>query len=412
MTKRRRTKYQGVYFDEDAGTYGYVVDVAGPGQPRDQQRKGGFEHAADARDAREKVRRAVRGGTYAPPSKLTVTELLEVDFETQLGLGRLRASTVDTYRQLVGRYIAPRVGSLRAQELRASQLDALYGDLLEKGLSPSTVDLVHSTGSGAFSRAVKRGDVTENPFRRATPPAVRTRETASWSLPELRAFLAHEAVRADRDFPLWWTLATTALRRGECLGLRWDDVDLDAGVLFVRHNAVLVDGKVMIGEPKTRRSRRRVKIGADTVQVLRDHLARQREHRLVMGAGWSDNDKLVFPGVDGRPRNPANVSRAFRKLVAKTGLPPVTLHALRHAHGTLLLDQGLPVHDVAARLGHDPAMLLRVYAHAGRDSQDSAAALESLLGGDRPALRVVSGEDDERDDPEVAAAGSAQGGGD
>jgi integrase len=150
----------------------------------------------------------------------------------------------------------------------------------------------------------------------------------------------------------------------------------------------MVNGEVRIGEPKTRRSNRRVKIGPDSVQVLRDHLAAQREHRLTMGAGWHDG--LVFPRLDGRPQNPVHVSAAFRKLVARCGLPAVTLHSLRHGHATLLLDRGEKIHDVAARLGHDASQLLRTYAHHGDDSLDSAAALESLL--DRPALRVV-GED-------------------
>jgi integrase len=192
---------------------------------------------------------------------------------------------------------------------------------------------------------------------------------------------------------LLWTYATTGARRGEALGLHWDDVDLEAGLIDVRHNLAMVGNEYVIGPPKTKRSRRRVKIGADTVQVLRDHLARQREHRVAMGAGWQDHG-LVFPAVDGRPRNPVNVSSRFRRLVRKVGLPPVTLHALRHAHATLLLDQGLAVHDVAARLGHDPAILLRRYAHHVSDNQDSAAALESLLDRSRPALRVVPDEEE------------------
>jgi integrase len=110
----------------------------------------------------------------------------------------------------------------------------------------------------------------------------------------------------------------------------------------------------------------------------------------MMGAGWRGHDyDLVFPGVDGRPLNPSTASRRFARLVAKSGLPVVSLHSLRHAHGTLLLDQGQRIHDVAARLGHDPAVLLRVYAHHATASQDSAAALESLLDGDRPALRAL-----------------------
>lgn len=115
----------------------------------------------------------------------------------------------------------------------------------------------------------------------------------------------------------------------------------------------------------------------------------------------------MFPGPDGRPRNTRNVSTAFRKLVARTGLPPVTLHALRHGHATLLLDRGERVHDVAARLGHDPAVLLRTFSHQSSDSQDSAAALEMLLDGERPSLRAVPGiGDDAVDEPEALDEGT------
>jgi integrase len=244
--------------------------------------------------------------------------------------------------------------------------------------------------SGVFNRAVKSGVVAANPCVRATPPSAQTPEAATWTLEQLQVFLASDELAADPNAALCRILAATGLRRGEGLGLGWDDVDLDAGIVTVRRNAVRVNGETVIGEPKTKRSYRRVKIGADSVRVLSDHLAAQREHRLTMGAGWTDLG-LVFPRLDGRPQNPVHVSAAFRKLVARCGLPPVTLHALRHGHATLLLDRGERIHDVAARLGHDASQLLRTYAHHGDDSQDSAAALESLLGG-RPALRVV-GED-------------------
>jgi integrase len=332
------------------------------------------------------------GGTRHAPTDATVTELVEADIETRLKLGKAKASTADTYQQALKRHIAPTIGKLRAQDLRGSHLDALYGDLLKKGLSPATVRLVHTTLSGPYRRAKKRRNVAENPCADADPPENETPETPSWSPAELRAFFAHDVVRDDPDFALFWTLASSGLRRGEGLGLAWDDVDLDAGIINVRRNAVLVAGEVVIQSPKTKRSRRKVRVGPDTVQVLRDHLTRQREHRLAMGSGWHDDDNLVFPAVDGRPRNPVAVSGAFHRLVERTGLPPITLHGLRHSHTSLLLDAGEKIHDVAARLGDDPAILLRVYAHHGRDSQDRAAALESLLGGDRPALRAV-GED-------------------
>jgi integrase len=261
-------------------------------------------------------------------------------------------------------------------------------------LSAGTVATVHAVLSGMFSRGVKPGDVAVNPCRRASPPAAQTSETPVWTLEETQAFFAHETVRADGLYPMLRLIPATGLRRGEACGLHWDDVDFDAGVVLVRHNAVPVGEEVVIQTPKTRRSRRRVTIGRDSVQLLRDRLAREREHRVSLGAGWHDHG-LVFPALDGSPQNPTTVSSRFKALVRAAGLPPVTLHALRHAHGTLCLEQGMPIHVVAQRLGHDPAMLLRVYAHAGDGSQDVAAGLEGLLDGSPPELRVVPGRDEE-----------------
>ncbi len=170
------------------GKYGYVVDVASPGQPRRQQRRRGFARERDALDALNKVARSVADGTHAPPSKLTVNELFETDLDTQTKLGRMKSSTAYTYRRLFDRYVKPRLGAVRAQDLRASDLDALYGDLLTggrrhatirrgAGLSAGTVTTVHAVLSGMFSRGVKPGDVAVNPCRRASPPAAQTSET-------------------------------------------------------------------------------------------------------------------------------------------------------------------------------------------------------------------------------------------
>src|SRR5215207_1772347 len=156
-----------VFRDSTTGKYGYVVDTAGPGQPRKQQRRRGFTRERDALDALNKVARAVADGKHAPPSKQTVAELLEADVAIQVKLGKMRPSTADGYRRLLDAYVREGIGAIRAQELRASHLDRFYGDLLEggrrlaagtrgAGLAPSSVRLIHAFVSGEFSRAVKR----------------------------------------------------------------------------------------------------------------------------------------------------------------------------------------------------------------------------------------------------------------
>jgi integrase len=331
----------------------------------------------------------------------------------------MRPSTAELYRRLTDRHVRDGIGRLRAQDLRASHLDSFYGDLLTggrrratgehgEGLLPGTVALVHKMLSGAFTRAAKCGDVASNPCRLASSPSAAPAETRSWTIDEARMFFTHDVVRAHPDVVLFRLLWATGLRRGEALALQWDDVDFDAGVIQVRRNAVTVDGTVTVGEPKTSRSKRRVKLGPDACEMLRGHRAAQREHRVTMGAGWRGGN-LVFPAVDGRLRNPDGVSKAFRALVAKTDLPAISLHGLRHTAATLMLERGVPVHVAAARLGHDPSVLLRRYSHAVIDSQDAAAALEGLLDGEsRPALAVVPDEDEPTDESEPIIERNAQ----
>jgi integrase len=394
---RKSTRHPGIWIDTETGEYGYRTRAgvdAKTGKSR-WERKGGFRRERDALDALRKVKRALSTGEHAPPSRETVAELFDRDLEIQLANGWLRPSTGEQYRRQFATHVAPAFGHVRAQELRPSRLDALYGDMRAADLAPSTVRQCHNMLSGVFRRAVKRGELAMNPCQRATPPKDATPEKATWSLPETQAFFAHELVRADADYVMWKLLAATGMRRGEALALGWDAVDLDAGVVQVRRNATLVGGDVVLGEPKTRRSHRRVQIGSDLVALLRDHRARQREQFLALGLR---DVALVFPGPDGQPQNPGTVSRRFSRLVERTGLPVVSLHSLRHFAATLLLDQGQPVHLVASRLGHDASVLLRRYAHAGHDSQDTAAALESLLDSDRPTLRVLPGENDQHDE--------------
>lgn len=196
---------------------------------------------------------------------------------------------------------------------------------------------------------------------------------------QLRDFLAVSAAAGDLLYPLWVLLATTGMRRGEALGLRWSDVDLDAGRLRVVQTLVQVRGKAMIGEPKTVRGRRPLALDRATVAVLRDHRRRMLEERLLVGAGFVD-EGLVFHQPDGTCLKPDAVSAAFVRRVEGAGLPRLTLKGLRHTWATLALERGIHPRVVQERLGHSTiAITLGIYSHVAPTLHDEAAEIISDL---------------------------------
>jgi integrase len=167
--------------------------------------------------------------------------------------------------------------------------------------------------------------------------------------------------------------ASTGMRRGEVLALRWRDIDMDKATLQVAQVVELVGGKMTLKEPKTDRSRRTIALPARLVQELKAHRRTQAEHCLKLGVG---KPELVFPTWDGKIRNPSHFTKAFSREVAAAKLPRVTFHGLRHTNITHLLRSGVPVHVVSARAGHaNPTVTLNVYAHLLPGQQEQAASV-------------------------------------
>ncbi len=166
----------------------------------------------------------------------------------------------------------------------------------------------------------------------------------------------------------------TGLRRGEALGLRWQDIDLEAGRLCVRRSLIPEGNQVAVHEPKTARGRRVVALDPETVAVLRNQAARQLDDQSATES-WDDTG-LVFTNEDGQALHPWLVSRCFRKAVKEAMLPDIRLHDLRHTHATLALQAGIHPKVVSERLGHATvAITLDTYSHAIPALQEEAATL-------------------------------------
>jgi integrase len=163
---------------------------------------------------------------------------------------------------------------------------------------------------------------------------------AWWSVEEARTFLNYTA--DDRLSAFWTLLLTTGLRRGEALGLKWDDIDADAGRLAVRRALVSVGYQVRWSEPKTAASKRVVALYPGTVAALKAHRARQLEERLAVGTGYLDQG-LAFADIAKEPLHPDGVTQRFDRLVRDSGVRRIRLHDTRHTAATLMLEQGVPL---------------------------------------------------------------------
>jgi integrase len=251
----------------------------------------------------------VDAGTYVAPQQLTVATYLVDHWFPAMEARGLRASTLARYETHVRCAIAPALGRLRLQALTPTHLNKLYRDLRAAGRAPKTIRNVHGVLSKALADAERWGLVGRNSARLADVPPVTRPKLQVWAPEQTRAFLT--AVSSDRLFAAWLLAATTGMRRGELLGLRWADVDLDAGVVRVTQARVRAGNQVVAGEPKTARGRRTIALDPATVAALRQHRKRQTEARLLAGPHDVDSD-LVFTMPDGTPIHPNRFSLWFR----------------------------------------------------------------------------------------------------
>ncbi|MGH9000169.1 MAG: tyrosine-type recombinase/integrase, partial [Acidimicrobiia bacterium] len=290
----------------------------------------------------------------------------------------LRPASVRAYRTHLG-YLIDQLGTVKLADLGPGHVAACQTALLAR-LSPTTVRGVMVTLRQALKTAVAWRRLPWNPAAEVTMPQVLPSPMHPWTTEELRAFLA--AAEGDRFYPIFVLLVSTGMRRGEVLGLRWADVDLDAGRLAVRHTIGRVGGKVLAGEPKTAKSKRSIALDPATVAVVRRHRIAQLEERLAWVGLYRDQD-LVFAGEDGAPINPEYVGRALRRIAGKAGVRPVRTHDLRHGWATAALEAGVHPKVVSDRLGHSKvSVTLDVYSHVAQAVEEEAARLvaSKLLG--------------------------------
>jgi integrase len=259
-------------------------------------------------------------------------------------------------------HIIPALGRLKLKDLNPVHVRSFYREKLDSGLSAATVRKMHSVLRKALKQAVLDGLIPRNVCEAVKPPKVERKEIKPLDREQAKALL--EAASADRLEGLYVLAIHTGMREGELLGLKWDDVDLEAGVLRLRRALVREGSKVKLGDLKTPKSRRSVRLTRAAAEALRSHLERQLEEMERMGSLYQPGG-LVFATESGTLINPSNLrNRSFKPLLKHAGLPDMCFHDLRHTCATLLLTQGTHPKLVQELLGHATiAMTLDTYSH-------------------------------------------------
>jgi integrase len=248
--------------------------------------------------------------------------------------GRLAAGSMVSYEIVVRQRIVPAIGDLRLVKLTPQRVQAFYASLRDGGASEWKMEYTRRVLHAALRSARKLGLVVQVATDGVDAPHTRAPEMYVWNEEQARAFLA--ACRGTQFEALFVLALVSGMRRGELIGLRWSDVDLDAGVVEVRSQLQLLRREWRRQDLKSVRSRRTVVIEQNMVRALRAHRRRQAEQRLVAGAAWRD-EGLVFPDELGCPVAPWRLARMeMARAMRIAGVPVIRFHDLRHAAATLI----------------------------------------------------------------------------
>lgn len=368
-------------------SWSYVVDVgrdSATGRRR-QRTKGGFRTRAEAQKAQRKALDEIGAGVVAETGSLTVAKYLEQWLPTIEP--DVRPTTFAGYRRDVVNIVS-KIGAIKLADLTALQVEAAYADLVRSGgpagrpLSPKTVRNAHTVLRRALGDAERLQILGRNVARLARPPRYERPEIATWTAAELRTFLDH--VADERLHALYNLLATTGMRRGEALGLRWSDVNLDAGHVSISQTLTTAGSQLVFGPTKSAWSRRRLALDEGTRAQLAAHRQEQVKERLLVGSAWANERDLVFTEADGSLVHPDRLTGAFRRHSDRLGLPQLGgPHGLRHTWATLALTAGVHPKVVSERLGHATVSItLDIYSHvtAGLDSDAAETVADAIFG--------------------------------
>ena len=335
-------------------------------------------------EVKAKLKQAIQENTEVDTLKAaqyTVGQWMDIWFENYAKI-KVRPTSHQTYRGYIDNHIKPNIGKIQLGKLTTLELQKLYKKLLSKGrvdrieakgqpkgLSPKTVLNIHQVISSAMDFARSQKLIAVNPADSCALPKLEHREMKTLPAEQLASFLRE--AKESGVFEMYYIELATGLRRGELLGLKWEDLDLEQGTLRVQRQVSRINGEVVEAPLKTKNSYRTISLGGDAVGIL-------NEQRKKCGGS-----EYVFPSPTGGPISPDSVIQMLHRVLKRAGLPKVRFHDLRHTFATVALQNGVDIKTVSGMLGHYSAgFTLDTYAHVTTQAQREAAkTMGNILSG-------------------------------
>jgi integrase len=347
------------------------------------KRKRKYFYGETRKEVQEQLTKALRDVQQGLPvvtGRLTVEMFLTRWLEDSVK-PTVRPRTYEAYQYRVTKHVIPALGRFALDKLTPQHIQVFVNGKLRDGLSPQTVANLLCTLQTALERAMRWHLVHHNVAGLVDPPHVARREVRILTPEQARTFL--NAAKDDRLESLYWLALTTGMRRGEILGLRWQDVDLEEATLTVRVQLQRIRGKAQLVEPKTATSRRTIALPPVTIEALRRQRTRQDRERMLAGSRWSDHG-LVFASTIGTPIDTATLARKFDQALTRAQLSHIRVHDLRHTAATFMLAQGIAPKLAMDALGHSNlSMTMGTYQHVTANlRREVAKGMQDLLAGD------------------------------
>ena len=377
---RRRGHNEGSIYQEADGRWRAALVVGRTPEGRLKRKK--FS-GRTRREVQEKLTAAMRdqqlGVPVAGNERQTVAQFLGRWLELSKR-PKVRPRVFENYAGIVRNHIIPELGHIPLRKLTPQRVQAFVNLKLESDLSEYTVKNIRGVLRSALNQGLRWNDVAMNAAALTDGPKTPSSSISVFTLEQSRSFL--DGAKGHRLEAAFIAAIVLGLRRGELLGLKWNDVDFESDRLTVRGSLQRVaGGGLVVLEPKTDSSRRDLVMPVVLSEALRRWRVHQLEERLLAGDRWTDSG-FVFTSAVGTPIEPRNFTRSFKQLLVKLGLPELRLHDLRHSCASLLLAQGATYHEIRDALGHSRvSTTMDIYVHSMPEAKRGAAdRMDALFG--------------------------------